>query len=96
MKTELKQLTESVEVILWYHIQIYVKINRALTSKYEEADDGDLWDDFPKDSDGSAKVALQGIDSSIGGLELSFEQARKRKRIHQTVCEDASLAENGS
>lgn len=78
-EAELKQLTESVEVILWYHIQIYVKINRALTSKYEEADDGDLWDDIPKDSDGSAKVALQGIDSSIGGWNYLLNNLEKEK-----------------
>ncbi len=63
---ELKQLAESVEVILWYHIQILIKINRALTGSYEEEEDGDMFDGFPKDSDGSAMVALTGIESSIG------------------------------
>jgi len=63
---ELKQLTESVEVIQWYHIQIWIKINRALSSSYEEEDDGDMFEGFPKDSEGSAMVALEGIDSSIG------------------------------
>lgn len=63
---ELKQLTESVEVILWYHIQIWIKINRALTGSYEEEEDGDMFDGFPKDSDGSAMVALTGIEGSIG------------------------------
>ena len=65
-KQELKQLTESVEVILWYHIQIWIKINRALSSSYEEEEDRDLFDGFPKDSDGSAMVAINGINSSIG------------------------------
>jgi len=65
-KQELKQLTESVEVILWYHIQIWIKINRALSSSYEEEEDLDLFDGFPKDSDGSAMVAINGINSSIG------------------------------
>ena len=63
---ELKQLTESVEVILWYHIQIWIKINRAITGSYEEEEDGDMFEGFPKDSDGSAMVALTGIESSIG------------------------------
>ena len=62
----LKQLTESVEVIQWYHIQIWIKINRAISSSYEEEEDRDLFDEFQKDSDGSAMVALKGIDSSIG------------------------------
>ena len=65
-KIELKQLTESVEVILWYHIQIWIKINRALSSFYKEEEDNDMFEGFPNDSDGSAMVALNGIDSSIG------------------------------
>lgn len=63
---ELNQLTESVDVILWYQNQIYVKIIRALSSYYEEIADGDYFEGFPKDSDGSAMVALMGIDRSIG------------------------------
>lgn len=63
---ELKQFAESVEVVQWYHIQIWIKINRALSSSYEEQEDGDMFEGFPKDSDGSAMVASIGIDSSIG------------------------------
>jgi hypothetical protein len=62
----LKQLTESVEVILWYEFQIEIKTQRAFSSLYEEKEDPGLWKDFPKDSDGSARVASMGIDSSIG------------------------------
>jgi len=56
-------LEDSVEVIRWYQHQIYVKLRRALSSAQEEQTED--WDDFPKDSDGSAKVALIGIDRSI-------------------------------
>ena len=56
-------LKDSVEVIRWYQHQIYVKLRRALGSARDEKDED--WDDFPKDSDGSAKVALIGIDRSI-------------------------------
>ena len=62
----LSGLTESVEVILWYQIQLGIKIKRALSSSYEEEEDGDMFEGFPKDSEGSAMVALTGIDSSIG------------------------------
>ena len=65
-ESELNQLTKSVEVILWYQNQIYIKIIRAFTSYYEELDDGDLFEGIPKDSDGSAMVALLGINRSIG------------------------------
>jgi hypothetical protein len=38
----------------------------TLGSSYEEEEDHDLFDGFQKDSEGSAMVALKGIDSSIG------------------------------
>ncbi len=62
----IKKLSESVEVVQWYHIQIWIKIHRALTSLYEENEDKEIYEGFPKDSDGSARVVLIGIDSSIG------------------------------
>jgi hypothetical protein len=57
-------LKDALEVIPYYLHQIYVKIIRA----QEGRDEDDAWfeeNDFPKDSDGSAKVALIGIDHSI-------------------------------
>ena len=57
-------LIDSVEVLRWYQHQMYVKLRRALHSAYEEARDEDL-EDYPRDSDGSAKVALIGMDRSI-------------------------------
>ncbi|MGD9259630.1 MAG: hypothetical protein PVF14_04350 [Desulfobacterales bacterium] len=57
------KFTDSVEVIRWYQHQIYVKLRRAIHStQYEELE---ILEDFPKDSDGSAKVALIGMDRSI-------------------------------
>ncbi len=69
-KKELNQISDAVEVILWYHIQIWVKLNRALTSLYEEEEDPEMYEDLPKDSDGSARVVLMGIDASIGSWNL--------------------------
>jgi len=57
-------LIDSVEVIRWHQHQMYVKLRRALDSARDEATDRDL-DDYPKDSAGSAKVALIGMDRSI-------------------------------
>jgi len=49
-------------VIAWFHMMIHVKAMRAL---HGLADD-DLFDrDWPADHDGSAKVALLGIDRSL-------------------------------
>ena len=58
-------VTDAREVIQWYQYQIAVKTIRALSGQKEE-----LEADFPKDSDGSAKVALIGIDRSIAAWRL--------------------------
>jgi hypothetical protein len=57
------------EVIQWYQYQIAVKTMRALSGRKEEIEDPEIAD-FPKDSDGSAKVALIGIDRSIAAWRL--------------------------
>ncbi len=57
-------LIDSVEVIRWYQHQMYVKLRRALDSAHDETTDDDL-DGYPKDSDGSSKVSLIGMDRSI-------------------------------
>ena len=56
-------LIDSIEVIRWYQHQIYVKLKRALHSAQDEQ--FEILNDFPKDSDGSTKVALIGMDRSI-------------------------------
>lgn len=61
VKEEVVGLTEVVEIIRWYQPQIYVKLMRALDADKEFEAKSDL----PKDSDGSAKVALIGMDRSI-------------------------------
>jgi len=56
-------LIDAVDVIRWYQHQIYVKLQRAHHSSRDE--EFEILNDFPKDSDGSAKVALIGMDRSI-------------------------------
>jgi hypothetical protein len=56
-------LLEPVEVVGWYQHLIYVKLMRAIRGELLE--DTEILDEYPKDSDGSAKVALIGIDRSI-------------------------------
>ncbi len=58
---QLNNIRDMIEVIKWYQSQINMKLNRAASSKQED----DMDDYSPKDSDGSAKVALIGIDRSI-------------------------------
>jgi hypothetical protein len=57
------KIAEATDVIKWYHIQISVKLERAFFSRINEEQEYD--DEDQKDSDGSAKVALIGIDRSI-------------------------------
>lgn len=67
---------DAFEIIQWYSPQISVKIQRALQGKLE----GEEWEEengFQKDSDGSAKVVLIGIDRSIaawGRLQQLFPE----------------------
>ena len=58
---------DACEVIQWYQYQIAVKTMRALSARREELEE-DL--EMPKDSDGSAKVALIGIDRSIAAWRM--------------------------
>ncbi|OGC08401.1 hypothetical protein A2V82_11850 [candidate division KSB1 bacterium RBG_16_48_16] len=63
LEKEIGDLNDVTNVIRWYQNQIHVKIMRAVSGKLEEESEAE--NDFPKDSDGSAKVALIGIDRSI-------------------------------
>ena len=58
-------VNDAREVIQWYQYQIAVKTIRALSGRNEE-----LETDSCKDSDGSAKVALVGIDRSIAAWRM--------------------------
>lgn len=57
------------EIIQWYQYQIAVKTIRALSARKTEDEDPEFAEQ-PKDSDGSAKVALIGIDRSIAAWRL--------------------------
>ena len=67
---EVSDLEDAREVIQWYQYQIAVKTMRALSGRKEELEEDPETMDFPKDSDGSAKVALIGIDRSIAAWRM--------------------------
>ncbi|NOX86352.1 MAG: hypothetical protein GXO86_10390 [Chlorobi bacterium] len=75
----LRRLGLAMEVAFYYHLQIWVKVIRALTSSYEDFEDDPEFADFPKDSDGSAKVALLGIDQSIAAWTTIWKYADSMK-----------------
>jgi hypothetical protein len=56
-------LTDACDIIFYYLFFISVKIMRACYGKINELEE--MPDYFPKDSDGSAKIALIAIDRSI-------------------------------
>lgn len=56
-------LDEAIEVIRWYQYFICSKVIRAVRGKIEEEEERD--NELPRDSDGSAKIALIAIDRSI-------------------------------
>ena len=64
------ELEDAREVIQWYQYQIAVKLMRALSCHDDGWEDEPDLADFPKDSDGSAKVALIGIDRSMAAWRL--------------------------
>lgn len=59
-----EEVENAVSIIRWYQFQISVKLMRALNGVIMEQED-ELWNDVQKDSDGSAKVSLLGIDQSL-------------------------------
>ena len=65
-----QQVNTARDVIEWYQYQIAVKTMRALSGRTEEFDLDTETSESPKDSDGSAKVALIGIDRSLAGWRL--------------------------
>lgn len=60
------------EVMQWYHMFIFAKIKRALTGYYELQN----FDEADYDMNGSAKVALIGIDRSIEAASTLIRQMK--------------------
>jgi hypothetical protein len=58
------EIEEAFEVVRWYQYFIAAKVTRAVGGKMEEEEEE--WDEFSRDSDGSAKIALIAMDRSIG------------------------------
>ena len=57
-------IADAADVIRWYQYFIHVKLMRALQGMMEKRPE--ILNDFPKDSDGSAKIALIALDRSLG------------------------------
>ncbi|HEV2833926.1 MAG TPA: hypothetical protein VGW58_01340 [Pyrinomonadaceae bacterium] len=105
-----EQLEDAREVIQWYQYQIAVKIMRALSCRSDGWEDEPEMAEFPKDSDGSAKVALIGIDRSIAAwrlvqlslpdgadsiVPLILQLERLRKRVERSFPEARDFVRPG-
>ncbi|MBN1105417.1 MAG: hypothetical protein JXL84_18540 [Deltaproteobacteria bacterium] len=72
---ETSDLEDALEVVRWYQHQIYVKLMRAVHGLLkEDPEPADAIYQHAKDSDGSAKVALIGIDRSIAAWGIIRNQ----------------------
>jgi hypothetical protein len=105
-----ERLEDAREVIQWYQYQIAVKTMRALSARIDEQEMDPETADFPKDSDGSAKVALIGIGRSIAAwrlvqlslperessiVPLILQLERLRQRIEKTFPEAREFVRPG-
>ncbi len=100
---------DALQVVRWYQNQIYVKLMRAISGLIEEqGEDSSGIEQFARDSDGSAKVALIGIDRStaawaiinnrLPGPEIQHILAhldRLRKRIEKDFPDARSFIRPG-
>jgi hypothetical protein len=99
---------DAVEVVFWYQHQIYVKLLRAIKGDLEERPE--ILDEYPKDSDGSAKVALIGIDRSIaawgeirnhfplrddGMLNILLDLERLRRKVEKAFPDARAFVRPG-
>ena len=72
VRRQTKTIRESIAVIQWYLVFIHVKLSRALMGRSTRA----AWqdeEDFPKDHDGSAKIAIIGAERSINAWSALFD-----------------------
>jgi hypothetical protein len=63
-KEETVMIKDGLAIIQWYSTFIHIKLMRALMGKLMDKEDKDAVD-FPRDYDGSAKIALIGIERSM-------------------------------
>jgi hypothetical protein len=91
---QLAELSEFVDVIRWYQLFIAVKINRAIFSKASEELEPEELPEYPKDSEGSAKIALIAIDRSIeawSGMRVALGESDETDRALDLLAQLVAL-----
>ncbi len=75
------QLHDAMEVIQWYYPFVSVKIRRAVHGLLDPLDlDEEELKDIPSDSDGSAKIALIGMDRSISAWAIALKSMPEQEK----------------
>ncbi|MCF8366399.1 MAG: hypothetical protein K9H16_11495 [Bacteroidales bacterium] len=69
------EVLEAEDVLAWYHAFIYAKLRRALSGYYEMEE----FEEAAYDMNGSAKVALIGIDRSIEATTILIRQLKSHR-----------------
>jgi hypothetical protein len=94
-----KKLHDNFEVFSWFHAFIHVKIKRALWGKHEISKefDEEMKEISKYDMDGTAKVAIIGINRSINALNNLYnilpEFAKEISELLITIGKTLNLAE---
>jgi len=80
----IEEIKECFEIICWYHLQIAVKIHRALCGKMEaEEEENEEFAGFSMhDANGSAKVAYHGLIRTMDALTKVYEW---KKSLHDDI-----------
>ena len=77
-------IEEAIEVIRWYQYFIAAKVTRAIRGKMEEEEK--RGDEFARDSDGSAKIALIAIDRSMSAWAvISYHNHVYAERVFEII-----------
>ncbi|MFP4470627.1 MAG: hypothetical protein ACOCX8_01555 [Bacteroidota bacterium] len=84
------EVMEAINVLEWYHIFIAIKFKRALTGYFEQEE----FEEADFDMNGSAKVALIGLDRSLDALRILHRHLKIHRKFLQkmrTELEDIRL-----
>ena len=72
-KEETVVIKDGLAVIHWYCTFIHIKLMRALMGKFDDYGISEAENNFPRDFDGSAKIALIGIERSMQAWVALFQ-----------------------
>lgn len=87
--SEMAEIKDALDVVNWYFHQIHSKLMRAQMSQRDETREEQMvLDAFPLDSDGSAKVALIGMDNSMAAWQTLLQHFPD---LEESILEQLSL-----